>query len=104
MNGWFGKNILAIGVDTTFLTSPRVENAVDPNPTTVPTPIDSWGLKNTCSFNFEFIFVIPRPVFFNSKILGIKFTWVPTVWTPEDDPLLTLSILLGLIVLRTKSF
>ena len=31
----------ASGVDTTFLRFPRVEKAVDPKPTTVPTPIDS---------------------------------------------------------------
>ena len=70
--GWFGNLILWRGVDTTFLTFPRVEKAVDPKPTTVPTPIDSWGLKNTWSFNFEFISVTPNPVLSKLKILGIR--------------------------------
>ena len=35
---------------------------------------------------------------------GIKSIGVPTVCTPDDKPLLTLNILLGLMVLRTKSF
>ena len=32
--------MLWVGVDTTFTRSPKVDVAVDPNPTTVPTPID----------------------------------------------------------------
>ena len=39
-----------------------------------------------------------------SNRFGIKSIGVPTVCTPDDRPLLTLSILLGLIALRTKSF
>ena len=45
MNGWSGKNMLVIGVETTLIKSPNVDVAVDPKPTTVPTPIYSWGLK-----------------------------------------------------------
>ena len=48
-NGWLGKKILWVGVETIFLISPSVENAVEPKPTTVPTPIDSCGLKNISS-------------------------------------------------------
>ena len=103
-NGWLGKKILWVGVETIFLTSPSVENAVEPKPTTVPTPIDSWGLKNTWSFNLELKSVTPSPVNFKSKRFGIKSIGVPTVCTPDDKPLLTLNILLGLMVLRTKSF
>ena len=103
-NGWFGNLILWSGVETTFLRFPRVEKAVDPKPTTVPTPIDSWGLKNTWSFNLDLISVTPNPVLSKLKILGIRFIPVPTVWTPEDSPLLTLSILFWSKVLRTNNF
>ena len=45
LNGWFGSLILRVGVETTLIKSPIVDVAVDPKPTTVPTPTDSWGLK-----------------------------------------------------------
>ena len=53
LNGWLGKKILWVGVDTTFIRSPKVDVAVDPNPTTVPTPMDSCGLKYIKSFTLE---------------------------------------------------
>ena len=53
VNGWFGRSILWVGVDTIFFISPLVAKAVEPKPTTVPTPIDSWGLKYTKSFTLE---------------------------------------------------
>ena len=94
--------MLCNGVDTIFIKSPSVEVEVEPNPTAVPTPIDSWGLKNTLSFNFESKSSV-KPNFI-SNVFGINSTFVPTVWIPDTAPLLTLKILFWLKVLRTKSF
>ena len=101
LNGWFGKNILWVGVETTFTKSPKVDVAVDPKPTTVPTPTDSCGLKYTWSFILESNTLVLRGIL---KKLGIRETCVDTVWTPATAPLLTLKILFWLKVLSTNNF
>ena len=53
LNGWFGSLILRVGVETILTKSPKVDVAVDPKPTTVPTPMDSCGLKYIRSFTLE---------------------------------------------------
>ena len=45
--------MLVIGVETTLIKSPNVDVAVEPKPTTVSTPTDSCGLKNTLSSIFR---------------------------------------------------
>ena len=104
VNGWFGNLILWSGVETTFVKSPKVDNDVEPNPTTVPTPIDSWGLKNISSFIFESNSVMPIPELSKVNLFERTSTWVPTVWTPDTAPLFTLKILLTSNLLRTFSF
>ena len=104
LNGWLGNLILWRGVDTTFFTSPNVEKAVEPNPTTVPTPIDSCGLKNILSFNLELNSVTANPVLSKLNVFGIKLMWVPTVWTPETAPLFTLNMLFVSKVFKTSNF
>ena len=99
--GWFGNLILWRGVETTLTISPNVEVDVEPNPTAVPTPIDSWGLKNTLLFISE---SNPSVCIGILNVFGIRFTFVPTVCTPETAPLLTLNILFSLKVLRTNNF
>ena len=101
--GWFNNLKLCKGVDTTFTISPRVEFDVEPNPTAVPTPIDSCGLKNTLSFNLELKLTF-WAVSSNWKVFGINSKSVPTVWTPDETPLLTLNILLDPNLLRTSNF
>ena len=64
----------------------------------------SWGLKNILSFNFELNSVTANPVFCNWNRFGIKSIWVPTVWTPETAPLLTLNILFESKVFKTSNF
>ena len=104
-NGWSGILILCSGVDTTLIKSPKVDVEVEPRPTAVPTPIVSCGLKNISSFNFELISVNPRPVVFcNANVFGINSNTVPTVWTPDDAPLLTLNILFWSNLFKTRSF
>ena len=39
-----------------------------------------------------------------SYVLGIKLTFVDTVWTPAETPLLTLKILFSLNVFKTNNF
>ena len=92
--------MLRVGVDTTLIKSPSVEVAVDPNPTTVPTPTDSCGLKNTLSSIFESNTFVLRGIL---KKLGINETGVDTVWTPLDTPLLTLITLFWLNVFKTDN-
>ena len=101
MKGWFGKNILWVGVGTTLIKSPKVEFEVEPNPTTVPTPTDSCGLKNTWSFTLESNTFVLNGIL---KKFGIKETCVDTVWTPATAPLLTLKILFWLKVFKTNNF
>ena len=64
----------------------------------------SWGLKNILSFNFELNSVTANPVFSIWNMFGIKSIWVPTVWTPETAPLLTLNILFESKVFNTSNF
>ena len=101
MKGWFGKNILWVGVGTTLIKSPKVEVEVEPNPTTVPTPTDSCGLKNTWSFTLESNTFVLNGIL---KKFGIKETCVDTVWTPATAPLLTLKILFWLKVFKTNNY
>ena len=72
-----------------------------PNPTTVPTPIDSWGLKYTISLGDDSKKSVFKDI---SYVLGIKLTFVDTVWTPAEAPLLTLKTLFLLNVFKTNSF
>ena len=93
--------MLCRGVETTLTKSPKVDVDVDPNPTAVPTPIDSWGLKNNLLLISESNSIVFKSIL---NKFGIKLTFVPTVWTPDTAPLFTLKILFSLKVLRTNSF
>ena len=67
---------MCVSNDFTFVKSPRVDVAVVPKPTTVPTPIDSCGLKYTISSGAD----SNKSVFKDmSYVLGIKLTFVDTV-------------------------
>ena len=92
---------MCVSNDFTFVKFPRVDVAVVPRPTTVPTPIDSCGLKYTISSGAD----SKKSVFKSmSYVLGIKLTFVDTVWTPAETPLLTLKILFSLNVFKTNNF
>ena len=93
--------MVCVSNDFTFVKSPRVDVAVVPRPTTVPTPIDSCGLKYTISSGAD----SKKSVFKSmSYVLGIKLTFVDTVWTPAETPLLTLKILCSLNVFKTTNY
>ena len=92
---------MRVSSDLTFDKSPKVDNAVVPNPTTVPTPIDSCGLKYTISSGADSKKSVFKDI---SYVLGIKLTFVDTVWTPAESPLLTLKILFSLNVFKTSNF
>ena len=92
---------MCVSSDSTFVKLPRVDVAVVPNPTTVPTPIDPCGLKYTMSSGDDSKKSVFRDI---SYVLGIKLTFVDTVWTPVETPLLTLKILFSLNVFKTNSF
>ena len=61
-------------------------------------------MKNISLFNFELKSVAANPEFCNVNVFGIKSIWVPTVWTPETAPLLTLNILFESKVFRMSNF
>ena len=92
--------MLRVGVETTLIKSPKVDVAVDPNPTTVPTPTDSCGLKYTLSSIDESNTLVLSGIL---KKLGMRETGVETVWIPPDTPLLTLNILFWLNVFKTDN-